>query len=50
MNERIFYALLTAGSQEDLDAQLSKEQRFDPDLWVVERESRTGEHGLSVVS
>ena len=49
-NERVFYALLSAGSQEELELQISKEQRFDPDLWVVERENRTGEHGLIVVS
>ena len=50
VNERVFYALLTSATPEDLDEQLSKERRFDPDLWVVERESRTGEHGLNVVS
>ena len=50
VNDRVFYKLLSAGTQEDLEAQLSKEQRFDPDLWVLERESRTGEHGLNVVS
>lgn len=49
LNDRIFYALLTAGTPEDLDVLLSKEQRFDPDLWIVERESRAGEHGLIVV-
>ncbi|MEP1442991.1 MAG: DUF1491 family protein [Hyphomicrobiales bacterium] len=50
VNERVFYKLISQGSQEDLDTQLGKEQRFDTDLWVVERESRTGEHGLMVVS
>ena len=50
VNDRVFYKLLSAATQEDLEAQLSKEQRFDPDLWVLERESRTGEHGLNVVS
>ena len=50
VNERVFYKLLSVATQEDLEAHIIKEQRFDPDLWVVERESRTGEHGLSVVS
>lgn len=50
VNERVFYALQSSVSQEDLELQLSKEKRFDPDLWIVERESRTGEHGLTVVS
>ena len=50
VNDRVFYKLLSAATQEDLEAQLSKEQRFDPDLWVVERESRIGEHDLTVVN
>ena len=50
VNDRVFYKLLSASTQEDLDTQLSKEQRFDPDLWVVERESRIGEHDLTVVN
>lgn len=49
VNERVFYAFLSTATQEDLEVQLSKEQRFDPDLWIVERESRTGEHGLILV-
>ena len=50
VNERVFYKLLSIATQEDLDTQLSKEQRFDPDLWIVERENRTGEHDLTVVN
>ena len=49
VNERVFYKLLSVATSEDLEAQLSKEQRFDPDLWVVERESRIGEHDLTVL-
>ena len=49
MNERVFYKLLSIATPEDLEAQLSKERRFDPDLWVVERESRIGEHDLTVL-
>ena len=49
VNERVFYKLLSVATSQDLETQLSKEQRFDPDLWVVERESRVGEHDLTVL-
>ncbi len=33
----------------EVDARLAKERRFDSDLWIVEVESRTGEHLLDPV-
>jgi len=49
-DERVFCAILSSATHDELAEKLIKEQRFDPDMWVVERESRTGEHGLTVVS
>lgn len=37
-SERLFVQLLSAGTQEDIDAKLEREMRFDPDFWVVELE------------
>jgi hypothetical protein len=36
--ERHFTPLVNAGAQEDIDAKLERELRFDPDIWVVELE------------
>lgn len=37
-SERYFVQLVSAGAQEDIDAKLEREMRFDPDIWVVELE------------
>lgn len=36
--ERCFEARLTAASEQAISAFIEKEQRFDPDIWVVELE------------
>lgn len=48
-DDRVFYQLLGGGTEADTIDQLQKEKRFDADLWVIERESRTAKHGLVVV-
>lgn len=44
---RLFRELATAESE--VDARLARERRFDEDLWIVEIESRSGEHCLESV-
>jgi len=47
-SERMFVACLAAApvSNADAEAYLAKQIRFDPDLWIVEVEDRTGRHFL----
>lgn len=37
---------LAEGDERDVDAALSKQRSFDPDLWVIEVEDRDGRHLL----
>ncbi|MEM1233346.1 MAG: DUF1491 family protein [Pseudomonadota bacterium] len=37
---------LTAGAEADVDATLTKQRGFDPDLWIIEIEDRHGRHLL----
>lgn len=48
-DDRVFHLLLAGVDQEAVNLQIEKERRFDSDLWIVERESRDGRHGLSVI-
>jgi hypothetical protein len=50
--ERIFTAVLggaVAVPEADIEARLAREQRFDPDIWIVELEDRGGRHFLEQV-
>ncbi len=40
------WAILTEGDEADVDASITKQRSFDPDLWVIEVESRDGRHLL----
>lgn len=37
---------LTSGAEAEVDATISKQRQFDPDLWVIEVEDRQGRHLL----
>lgn len=38
--------ILSEGPEADVDAVLSRQRGFDPDLWVIEVEDRAGRHLL----
>ena len=47
--ERFFTAVLGAATpvpEADVEARLTREIRFDPDVWIVEVEDRAGRHFL----
>lgn len=47
--DRLFVALAgrdTPAAESDIEARLTKEIRFDPDLWIIEVEDRTGRNFL----
>ena len=51
-SERIFTALAggaTPVPEADIQARLAREQKFDPDLWVIEVEEKAGRHFLEHV-
>lgn len=37
---------LTAGAERDVDAAVTRQRGFDPDIWVIEVEDREGRHLL----
>jgi len=37
---------LTTGAEPDVDATITRQRGFDPDLWVIEVEDRQGRHLL----
>lgn len=40
------WVVLAEGAEADVDAAISKQRGFDPDLWVIEVEDREGRHLL----
>lgn len=40
------WVILAEGAEPDVDAALSRQREFDPDLWVIEVEDRGGRHLL----
>ena len=47
--ERMFSVVLGGEApvaEADIEARLTREMRFDPDIWIVEVEDRTGRHFL----
>lgn len=52
-SDRIFTALLGGAApvpETDVEARITRELKFDPDLWVVEIEDRAGRHFLDRVA
>jgi hypothetical protein len=50
--ERIFTAVLGGSApvpEADIESRLTRETRFDPDIWIVEIEERGGRHFLDHV-
>jgi hypothetical protein len=40
------WVMLTEGDERSVDAAISRQRSFDPDLWVIEVEDRHGRHLL----
>lgn len=40
------WVVLISGEERDVDMSAAKQQSFDPDLWVIEVEDRSGRHLL----
>lgn len=47
--DRRFTALVTGGTPLDVEERLTKEIRFDSDLWIIEIDDREGRHFLELV-
>ncbi|GGB50710.1 hypothetical protein GCM10011316_23550 [Roseibium aquae] len=48
--DRLFEILMETQERSDVFGRLEREQRMDPDLWIVEIEAASGDAGLSVIS
>jgi hypothetical protein len=48
--ERLFVKLTAdEASAGDVEEKLAKEMRFDPDIWIIEVDDRSGNHRLDIV-
>lgn len=48
-DDRMFECILVQKNQVDIDAYLEKQRNFDPDLWIIETESGSGDISFSLV-
>ncbi len=47
--DRKFECVFASVSQETIDNYLEKQKNFDPDLWIIETESGSGDISISIV-
>lgn len=47
-NGRVFEALLVDATEQEVDARLQSERRFDSDCWIIETEDRQGTSDLDI--
>lgn len=47
-DDRQFERVLESVTQQEIDTYLEKQKNFDPDLWIIETESGSGEISLSL--
>jgi hypothetical protein len=47
--DRCFEQLIKQGNPADIEARMQREMRYDPDLWFIEIEDRSGRHFLDLV-
>ncbi len=47
-DDRKFECALMQANQQEVDSYLEKQKNFDPDLWIIETESGSGEISLSL--
>lgn len=46
--ERLFSVVLVDATPLDVEERMTREQKFDPDLWLVEVDDRAGRHFLDL--
>ncbi|WP_300009982.1 DUF1491 family protein [uncultured Roseobacter sp.] len=46
MDDTRTWAILEQGAEADVDASITRQQGYDPDIWVIEVEDRQGRHLL----
>lgn len=46
MDDTRTWAILEQGTEADVDASITRQQGYDPDVWVIEVEDRQGRHLL----
>ncbi len=46
MTDERRWVVLAEGMESEVDISISKQRSFDPDLWVIEIEDKTGKHLL----
>lgn len=49
LSERFFELVLEKVPQTEIDLYLEKQKRFDPDLWIIETESGSGNPSVELV-
>lgn len=49
-DDRIFERVLSVVGQQDIDAYLEKQKNFDPDLWIIETESGSGDISINLAA